>query len=194
MNPQELLEKINGTPADQENGDRYQKQFGELIAREMPKVVVETGVHYGVSTAFILNALQPGAVLHSCDPAPLVELEHPQFKLWKMKSVEALPKIFLQTGPWDVFLHDSDHGAECQTFEYELAWHCVRNGGIIATDDPVWGHHASWKIFCDRHNIKTKKLMSADYIVKVGDPIMPGQLDETMRMCVEMGRQVAGML
>lgn len=193
MKLQELLKEINSEPVGRENGDRYQKLWGELVAREKPRVIVETGVHRGVSTAFILSALQPGATLYSCDPEPLVALEHPQWKFYKQKSIDALPKIYLETGPWDIFLHDSDHGSENQTFEYELAWHLVRNGGIIGTDDPVWGNHGAWEKFCARHNAATQKCGSAEYIVKVGNAIAPDRLHEVVEQAAELGRNVAGL-
>lgn len=201
MELQTLLEQINGEPVGRENGDRYQKEFGQLVARLKPRIIVETGVHRGVSTAFILKALTeagglllpPGPLLYSCDPDPLVELTHPQWRFYRQKSVDALPKIYLETGPWDIFLHDSDHGSENQTFEYELAWHLVKNGGIIATDDPVWGTHGAWEKFCARHGATTIKCGSAEYIVKSGEAIPPDQLRGVLEKAVEMGQQAAGL-
>jgi predicted O-methyltransferase YrrM len=192
MTLQELLTQIKAEPPGRENGDRYQREFGELVGRFQPKVIIETGVHRGVSTAYILEALQPDAVLHSCDPDPINVIEHPQWRFYRQKSVDALPKIYLETGPWDIFLHDSDHGSENQTFEYELAWHLVRDGGIIATDDPVWGNHGAWSTFCARHNATTQKCGSAEYIVKAGAAITPEQLHDVVEQAAELGRSVAG--
>ena len=43
----------------------------------------------------------------------------------------------------------------CQTFEYEVAWHFVRGGGLFLSDDVTWGTppHRAWDRFCRRHEI-----------------------------------------
>jgi predicted O-methyltransferase YrrM len=149
--------------------NHYQKELGEVIRVEKPQIMIETGVESGYSTEHFLVAMDDVKTghLYSCDPAPsgfynTYPIVHPRFTFIKEASWMALDKIFKETGRLDLFLHDSDHSWECQTFEYEWAWNHVHSGGIIATDDPGWGitvevggsiaHHA-WDAFCERHKV-----------------------------------------
>lgn len=154
----------------------YQDRIAALILKEKPLVVVETGLETGFGSEFILHALdQNGAGhLYSIDPTihkdfaanPIV---HPRFTFIQQKSQDALAPLFNQVGPFDLFIHDSDHGYDCQTFEYEAAWNYVRPGGIIASDDPFWGTppHLAWDKFLQRHGIVARMIIgNAQYIRK----------------------------
>lgn len=157
----------------------FQDKLANLIRVEKPSIVVETGVWEGLSTEFILTALDDNGHghLYSIDPMdPKQEFNgtrgkpelfdmnpivHPRFTLIREYSSKALMPLYFNVGDFDFFLHDSDHGFECQSFEYEAAWHCVRSGGIIATDDPFWGeppHHA-WDQFLARHGITERHII-----------------------------------
>jgi predicted O-methyltransferase YrrM len=137
--------------------------FAEIKDGGSPRTIVETGVSYGISSDRILAALDdigiPGhGLLYSIDSAPpagIFEVSHPRWAKFRQMSTEALPQIYERTGPWDIFLHDSDHEVWCQTFEYEVAWHFVRGGGLIMSDDATWGTppHRAWDRFCLRHGI-----------------------------------------
>jgi GR25 family glycosyltransferase involved in LPS biosynthesis len=148
--------------------NHYQDHLRDILLNERrdggsPRIVVETGVSHGISSDRILSALDeigiPGhGLLYSVDPAPpdgIFEISHPRWSKCRKLSVEALPYIYENTGPWDVFLHDSDHEIWCQTFEYEVAWHFVRPGGLILSDDATWGMppHKAWDNFCARHGL-----------------------------------------
>lgn len=149
----------------------YQDALADLIRKEKPRVVVETGLWDGFGAEFILGALDENGKghLYSIDPMdpnhnsngmfgnpdqyfahPIV---HERFTFIREYSEKALEPLFNNVGPFDMFIHDSDHSYEVQTFEYESAWRMVRSGGIIVTDDPTWGippHRAWWK-FMGRH-------------------------------------------
>lgn len=149
----------------------YQHLLADVIRREKPNIVVETGTLYGFGSEFILKALDDNGKgrLYSIDPMdpthhsngcigdpepydanPIV---HPRFTLIRKYSDVALPALFKEVGQFDLFVHDSDHSYDVQTMEYELAWDMVRSGGIIASDDVYWGipqHHA-WEQFLKRH-------------------------------------------
>jgi len=150
------------------NPNHYQDHLREILLAERwgggsPRTVVETGVSYGISSDRILTTLDeigvPGhGILYSIDPSPpagIFEVSHPRWSKVQKLSVDALGEIYERTGPWDVFLHDSDHEVWCQTFEYEVAWHFVRGGGLIMSDDITWGTppHRAWEIFCSRHGL-----------------------------------------
>lgn len=170
----------------------YQEKLGDLIRAEKPLVVVETGVWEGLGSEYILKALDDNGAghLYSVDPmdpkhvtnglaseevakhAQFYQqhpIEHPRFTLVMAKSQDALGIIFQVTGPWGMFVHDSDHSAMCQEFEYEFAWKAVRSGGIIVSDDPFWGTppHMTWDKFLVKHGITERHTMgNAQWIRK----------------------------
>lgn len=138
-----------------------------------PRKVVETGVHHGISTAFILSALKRGgAQLYSID-LPNAEYktdaEHRQIDLlltptpgfvvpedlkvnWRLElgdSMQRLPALLESIGQIDLFHHDSMHTYECMTFEYETAWPYLNRNGILLSDDVSWSR--AFQDFCHRH-------------------------------------------
>lgn len=145
--------------------DHYQSLLADVIRREKPSSMIETGVESGYSTEHFLVAMDDNGKGHiwSCDPAPsgfyeANPIKHPRFTFLKEASYTALDKIYVKTGPLDFFVHDSDHSYACQTWEYEWAWGHVRSGGIIASDDVGWGDtpekgHDAWKHFLKRHGL-----------------------------------------
>jgi len=154
-------------------GPTYQDKLAALIIQEKPNIVVETGLWNGFGAEYILQALDANdkGHLYSIDPMdPEHEsngckgrpdlylnnpIDHPRFTFIRKYSHEALGPLFDEVGPFDVFIHDSDHSSACQEFEFEAAWKFVRSGGIIASDDVVWGippHRAWWK-FLARHGL-----------------------------------------
>lgn len=114
-----------------------------------PTVVVETGVAYGVSSAFILRALEENGhgVLHSIDLPPL-RREYERFwgiavdespgghwNLHRGSSRRVLPRILEETETVDLFVHDSLHTYRNMRREFELVWPRLRAGGVILADD-----------------------------------------------------------
>lgn len=136
----------------------YGAQLAIIIKQEKPKIVVETGLQGGYSTEHILSALDTLGDGHcySIDIIPEVgnsPLIHPRFTHIKGRSQDELKPLYERVGPFDFFIHDSDHEYDCMTFELESAWEYVRDGGIIAGDDLTWGTHGAWAKFLDRHGI-----------------------------------------
>lgn len=150
----------------------YQDKLADLIRQEKPRIVVETGLLDGFGAEYILKALDDNGHghLYSIDPLDPAHISngfpgdlaylshpivHPRFTFMRLYSQVGLPKLFEEVGSFDVFVHDSDHSEECQTFEYEAAWKYVRPGGIIASDDVAWGQppHRAWWKFRERHGI-----------------------------------------
>jgi predicted O-methyltransferase YrrM len=114
-----------------------------------PSVVIETGVAYGVSSAFILRALEENGhgVLHSVDLPPL-RREYERFwgiavrgalrgrwNLHRGSSGRVLPTLLGQTGAVDLFVHDSLHTYRNMRREFEAVWPRLRSGGMILADD-----------------------------------------------------------
>ncbi len=114
-----------------------------------PSVVIETGVAYGVSSAFILRALEENGrgVLHSVDLPPL-RREYERFwgiavdkklrgrwSLHRGSSGRVLPELLRKTGAVDLFLHDSLHTYQNMRREFEAVWPWLLTGGVILADD-----------------------------------------------------------
>ncbi len=162
----------------------YQDLLAEVIIKEKSKLVVESGCESGFGAEYLLRALEAneGGHLYSFDPKPhglltVKPIIHPQFTLIQDYSYNLMVPFFMEHGAFDMFLHDSDHGPGCQTFEYELAWDLLRPDGILATDDRWWGigpdsiPHKSWEAFLGRKGIPESSVVvinNAVYIRKPG--------------------------
>jgi hypothetical protein len=118
--------------------------------------VVETGVAYGVNSAFILAALEVNGngQLHSIDLPPLAEEAdkfvgmlipeslRPRWHLYRGASRRILPSLLSKFPVVDIFIHDSLHTYRNIQFELEqVAPHLRRPHGIVLVDD-VQGNRA----------------------------------------------------
>jgi predicted O-methyltransferase YrrM len=130
-----------------------------------PRVVVETGVFDGASSAVILRALAeneegelvsidlparkiiPGStdsmgsqtLPPDCEPGWLVPDDlRARYRLYLGDSKELLPKIFAERPRIDIFFHDSLHTFEHMYFEYKTAWPHLSEGGLLLSDDVLW--------------------------------------------------------
>lgn len=118
-----------------------------------PEIVVETGVANGVSSSYILLALELNGRghLHSIEvgdnsyqpvgyePGWMVpdSLRH----RWQLHIGDAkvlLPELLHQLGSIDVFIHDSLHTYEHMRFELQRAYPHVKPGGLLLVDDALW--------------------------------------------------------
>jgi predicted O-methyltransferase YrrM len=114
-----------------------------------PDVVIETGVAYGVSSAFVLRALQENGrgVLHSVDLPPLRQ-EYERFwgvavdgslrsrwRLHRGASGRVLPRLLDKLETVDLFVHDSLHTYQNMRREFDLVWPRLRAGGVLIADD-----------------------------------------------------------
>lgn len=114
-----------------------------------PSVVIETGVAYGVSSAFILKALEENGngTLYSVDLPPLRREYHrlwgvavpedlrSRWKFYRGSSMRVLPRLLERTGRIDLFLHDSLHTHRNMRREFDLIWPRLRPGGVLLADD-----------------------------------------------------------
>lgn len=114
-----------------------------------PRVVVETGVAYGVTTRFVLQALAVNGEgeLWSVDLPPLgletdaqvgalvpAELRH-RWHLYRGPSKRLLPQVLSLLPRVDIFIHDSLHTYANMKSEFRAVWPVLRPGGILITDD-----------------------------------------------------------
>jgi len=183
-----------------EDGHRWQTKLAAILQsmKPLPKVIVETGVYAATSTNAILRALwrnQKG-MLYSIEPYPFPGLTNIQYPLWKLvtkPSIHAIPEIYYDTGPWDVFIHDSDHEVECQTFEFEAGFHCLKPGGFLIADDTTWGspqHHA-WDKFIERHALKAQELGDARIVQKPTGVPAPANVQVVVANAMKLAHEAA---
>jgi predicted O-methyltransferase YrrM len=123
------------------------------VRASRPETIVETGVASGVSSAYLLLALERNqkGTLHSIengDPSYCPTGRAPGWIVpdrlrlrWQLHigdAVSVLPKLFEKLGEVDMFIHDSLHTYEHMKFELELAYPHTRKGGLLLADDALW--------------------------------------------------------
>ena len=136
-----------------------------------PSVVIETGIHSGRSSSFILQALYDngGGKLYSLDLGHDVTYssesgiqvhdlpegidmgwlvpEHLK-QNWEIilgDSKIELPKLLKELGQIDFFCHDGEHTDSNMMFEYELAMEHLHQSGILMSDDVLFSQHGPKK-------------------------------------------------
>jgi predicted O-methyltransferase YrrM len=142
--------------AETEGADLYAKKIlvqYAAIRAFAPKVVVETGVASGVSTSYLLLALQKNrhGILHSIDigdrrylppgkpPGWIVpDLLRSSWVLHIGDSLTLLPQLLQELGSIDVFIHDSLHTYDHMLWEYRAAFPYIHPGGLLFSDDATW--------------------------------------------------------
>ena len=120
-----------------------------------PDCVVETGVANGVSSSYLLLALQKNkrGHLHSIgladraflpigkDPGWLVpEWLRAAWQVHLGDARDILPRLLEQLGKIEVFIHDSLHTYDHMTWEFETAYPHLHSGGLLISDDALWNN------------------------------------------------------
>ncbi len=133
-----------------------------------PQTVVETGVGMGVSSYFILQALQdngfgelysidyPGSTYSSDAGIKINEGAYTSQnglpgclvpddlrKHWTLilgKSEDKLHPLCEHLGEVDLFFHDSEHTYQNMLEEYETVWPYIQENGILASHDIGWNN------------------------------------------------------
>ncbi len=114
-----------------------------------PSIVLETGVAYGVTSAFILRALEANGqgTLHSVDLPPLgrdaerfVGVLIPEglrrhWHLHRGTSRRVLPKLLPELKRVDVFLHDSLHTRRNMRWEFQAVAPWLGPAAVVIADD-----------------------------------------------------------
>jgi len=124
-----------------------------IIRALKPISVLETGIANGVSSAYLLLAMernQQGS-LYSIDvndgsflpSGKRVGWIVPAWlrQRWTLRlgdARELLPCVLADLKSLDVFIHDSSHTYDHMRFEYEQAYPYLRLGGILISDDALW--------------------------------------------------------
>jgi hypothetical protein len=115
-----------------------------------PAKIVETGVARGITTRFLLEALERNGTGHlwSIDLPPPLERElHRQIAIAVPASLRArwtyvrgssrrrLPALLGAIAPVDLFIHDSNHTSRNLLFELRHAWTALAPHGFAVADD-----------------------------------------------------------
>jgi predicted O-methyltransferase YrrM len=120
-----------------------------IVRHLRPERVVETGVGHGITTRFILEAMQLNSYgqLWSIDLPPVdpavaaqvgVAVEGPCESRWTLlrgTSRHLLPRLLRELEAIDLFIHDSQHTHHNVRFELRQAQRAVRQRGLIVVDD-----------------------------------------------------------
>ena len=120
-----------------------------------PNIVLETGVAYGLSSMYILQALfeNKKGTLYSIDsvfsPWQSKEMIGSAIPLhlrenWKLifgSSSEKLKDTLNTLGSLDIFFHDSLHTYKNMQFEFKTAWPLLNKNGFLVSDD-ISGNNA----------------------------------------------------
>ncbi|NDB89160.1 MAG: class I SAM-dependent methyltransferase, partial [Thaumarchaeota archaeon] len=130
-----------------------------------PTHMVETGVAYGLSSMYVLQAMEENkkGILHSVDAV---------FSPWQTKDMigsvipsslknrwdfnfgsatDKLNNVLSSLGSVDIFLHDSLHTYKNMMFEFETAWPYIAPGGFLISDDI--GDNNAFYDFCTKMNL-----------------------------------------
>ncbi len=132
------------------NADLSMAHFCYALCRATkPTTVVETGVAYGVTSAFILRALAANGkgTLHSVDLPPLgwhaedfvgcliPDRLRGQWMLHRGASKRVLPSLLPSVGEVDIFIHDSQHTYRQMLWEFRTVRPYFNRFGILVADD-----------------------------------------------------------
>ncbi len=139
-----------GTILSHENADITLAHFCYLVCRVLaPSVVLETGVAYGVTSAFVLRALAVNGKgsLTSVELPPLTpgadkfvgrlvprELRD-RWRLCLGPSKRLLPGLLPRLERVDIFIHDSLHTRRNMKMEFCSVWPYLTSHGVLIVDD-----------------------------------------------------------
>ena len=127
-----------------------------------PNKVVETGVAYGLSSMYILQALfeNKKGTLYSIDSVfspwqskEMIGSAIPSYlcENWKLVLGPSSKKLKETLSSLDIFFHDSLHTYKNMQFEFKMAWPFVNKGGFLISDD-ISGNNAFYD-FCSKINL-----------------------------------------
>jgi len=147
------------------NADAELARFCYAMSRALtPSVILETGVAYGVTSAYLLQAIEVNrrGKLWSVDLPPLgrhaddfVGFLVPKslrsnWNLYRGTTRKLLPNLLPLVGQIDLFVQDSLHTYRTITDEIEMVWPFLRPGGVVIADDI--GENRAFADFANRVN------------------------------------------
>lgn len=164
-----------------------------IVRALAPRVVVETGVCNGFSSAFFLQGLTTNGHgrLYSIDlprfvgdttssahhegsrsavPAgfePGWVVSEDLKERWELilgPTQDLLPNLLDRISPIDLFMHDSDHSYDCMTFEFAAAYPHLTSGGILMSHDTH--RNSAFKEFAKARRARMFKIEGMGVLIK----------------------------
>lgn len=122
---------------------------GAIVRVSRPRVMIETGVALGFTSATVLRAMADAGRgrLYSIDlPALQYDPDRPVGDAvpselqdrWDLRLGDSrvlLAPLAAELAPVDVFLHDALHTYSSQLREYRAVWPYLSSGGVLVSDD-----------------------------------------------------------
>ena len=151
---------------------------------QKPGVVAETGVSSGVSSSYILLALEENRMgeLYSIDPQPqsgwlIPDYLRHRWHFMQGTSAQELIPLLVKAGQIDIFLHDGEHTYQNMLWEFQTAWPHLKAGGILLSHNIDFNH--AFSDFSKQVGIK------AQVFSEMGGIVKPNQKEraETARVC-----------
>jgi predicted O-methyltransferase YrrM len=124
-----------------------------IVRALKPDLTVETGVANGVSSSYLLLAMEKNqkghlhsievddshVMLEGRDPGWIVpESLRLRWSIHMGPSELILPDLLKELPPLDIFIHDSLHTYSHMMLEFETAFPYLRPGGLLLADDATW--------------------------------------------------------
>lgn len=146
-----------------------------ICRRQSPAIVVETGVASGVSSSYILCALEKNGhgELYSIDLPWWQEnqsgwmipdyLRH-RWHLIQGRSSGKLTPLLEKVAEIDIFLHDSEHSYKNMLWEFQTAWAYLKVGGILLSHNV--DSNDAFSDFCREKGVKGYSLTNMGGVVK----------------------------
>jgi predicted O-methyltransferase YrrM len=146
-----------------------------ICRKQKPDVVVETGVSSGVSSSYILCALEwnKRGQLYSIDfpwwqdyPSGwrIPDYLRHRWHLIQGKSSETLLPTLKKVTEVDIFLHDSDHTYENMLWEFQTAWKYLKPAGLLLSHNI--DTNDAFHDFCQSVNVRGYSLSNMGGVVK----------------------------
>jgi predicted O-methyltransferase YrrM len=142
-----------------------------LCRIQQPAIVIETGVSTGVSSSYILSALNENKLgeLYSMDPEPnsgwlIPDYFRTRWHFVNGRSSEELASIFEKVGQVDIFLHDSEHTYRNMLWEFTTAWPHLKAGGLLLSHNI--DANSAFSDFCRHAGIRGHALDEMGGLVK----------------------------
>lgn len=160
-----------------ELGPNWRDVLYVLVRLQTPDTVVETGVFDGLSSAYVLRALDVNGegTLVSIDirdpeilpsdvenPTPGWSVPDDLRARWDLRigdARELLPEV-ADEFTIDLFLHDSNHDADHMAFEFDAAAEGMEPGGILLADNVEYND--AFAEFADDDLRNVSKLVNAE--------------------------------
>lgn len=146
-----------------------------ICRSQKPDIVVETGVASGVSSSYILCAMEQNqqGQLYSIDLPWRKESQSgwivPDYLRdgWHLiigDTSDKLEPLLKKVGEIDIFLHDSDHSYQNMIWEFQTAWKYLKKGGLLLSHNIDTNH--AFPDFCREHGIKGYSLTNMGGLLK----------------------------